>query len=345
MIETLKNFGLSFGKFVLIAFITICALFVLSAFLRIGLIYGIYVMVEEWTAVRLGFDYYVSNLLATAFTAIFSMLLPTLAWYLFLGKKQAWGIGTLVGVQLLICCAIYTVGSSVCFDRRTGKPLCYFADTPKGRVWSYTPGFDPASGKDFRLFTREIKEAEEQRKIEIKSPAMLPPRSVIVKPDLPAAAATPSPNFLIGGRDDNETVVRKISPVRSEPLREAETAVQTKAVPEYKTSEGTSETEKFRQDQEDHRREISERARRQAEEQRRSAESENNRIKAESERLERERQAASEARLAREERECRIAAEREERLRREKDGRRQETLKTVVNIAQPIIERLTRRKN
>jgi len=57
MIETVKNLGLSIGKVVLIAFTAICALFVTLAFLRIGLIYAIYTMVEDWTAVRLGFDY------------------------------------------------------------------------------------------------------------------------------------------------------------------------------------------------------------------------------------------------------------------------------------------------
>ena len=57
--------------------------------------------------------------------AQFSLLAPMLAWYFFLGKKQAWGIGAAVGVQILICVLIYTLGRRVCFDRRTGKPLCY----------------------------------------------------------------------------------------------------------------------------------------------------------------------------------------------------------------------------
>lgn len=163
MIERMKDFGLSLGKVLLIALTGIFALFVLLAFLQFGFIYWIYYLVENWVAVRLGFDYYVSNLVATVFTAAFSLLMPTLAWYIFLGRRKVWGIGTIVGIQILICLSVYTVGSGVCFDRKTGKPLCYFADTGKGRVWSYTPGFDPASGKEFRLYTREIKASEDLR--------------------------------------------------------------------------------------------------------------------------------------------------------------------------------------
>lgn len=164
MIEAIKNLGVHTGKFILIGFTIILGLFVLLAFLRFGFIYWIYSTVENWTVARLGFDYYLAELIATAFTSVFTLLLPTLLWFILLGRKQAWGIGTVVGIQLLICIAVYTLGSGVCFDRRTGKPLCYYTDTPRGRVWSYSPGFDPASGKPFRLYTREIKEAEDRQK-------------------------------------------------------------------------------------------------------------------------------------------------------------------------------------
>jgi len=80
-----------------------------------------------------------------------------------LGKRKAWGIGAVVGIQVLICTSVYTVGSGVCFDRRTGKPLCWFTDTPAGRVWSYTPGFDPVSGNRFEFYTRERKQADDLR--------------------------------------------------------------------------------------------------------------------------------------------------------------------------------------
>ncbi len=168
MTEVFRYYGLSLGKIVAAAVTIVFLFFALLAFLQFGFIYAVYALVEEWVAVRLGFDYYFSNLAATVFTAIFSLLVPTLAWYIFLGRRKAWGIGTIIGIQLLICGAVYTIGSGVCFDRRTGKPLCYFADTPAGRVWSYTPGYDPASGKPFGIYTREFKEAEDSRR-KIKS--------------------------------------------------------------------------------------------------------------------------------------------------------------------------------
>lgn len=163
MIDKIKELGLDTVKFILLIATFIFALFVLLAFLQIGFIYWIYALVEEWVAVRLGFDYYISNLFATIFTTLFSLLTPTLLWYIFLGKRKAWGIGTIVGIQFLICFSVYTIGNGVCFDRRKGKALCYYVDTPKGRVWSYTPGYDPVSGEKFRLYTREIKRREDLR--------------------------------------------------------------------------------------------------------------------------------------------------------------------------------------
>lgn len=84
-----------------------------------------------------------------------------LAWYLIFGKQKLYGALALIGIQAAICLLVYTVGAKVCFDRRTGKPLCYYADTFKGRVWSYTPGFEPQTGIPFKLYTREAKQAEE----------------------------------------------------------------------------------------------------------------------------------------------------------------------------------------
>lgn len=159
---------LQIRKALLIAALSVVLLFIGMAFLRFGFIYWIYSTVEDWVTVRLGFDYYIAQLVATTFSAIFSFLLPALAWYIFLGKKQAWGIGILIGFQVLICTSIYIIGNGVCFDRRSGKPLCYYADTPKGRVWSKTPGFDPESGKPFKLYTREMKELEDRQPFQPK---------------------------------------------------------------------------------------------------------------------------------------------------------------------------------
>lgn len=88
MLNTVKDFGSRTGRVVLAAVICVLALFVLLSLLRFGFIYWIYATVEDWTTVRLGFDYYVSNLIATAFTAVFSLLVPTLAWYIFWAKNR-----------------------------------------------------------------------------------------------------------------------------------------------------------------------------------------------------------------------------------------------------------------
>jgi hypothetical protein len=136
----------------------------LVAFFYFGISYLFYSYIENWVSSRLGFDFYFARLFATIFVIALTAVLPMLAWYLIFGKKRLYGALALIGIQAVICLLVYTVGGSVCFDRRTGKPLCYFADTDKGRIWSYTPGFEPTSGKPFRLYTREIKELEERKK-------------------------------------------------------------------------------------------------------------------------------------------------------------------------------------
>ena len=153
-----------FKKQGLIALAAVIGLFLLGAFFFFGIPYLLYSAVENWVTSRLGFDFYLARLFSTVFVIALSVVFPALAAYLIFGKRRLYGAAALIGIQAGICLLVYTVGSTVCFDRRTGKPLCYFADTDRGRVWSYTPGFDPASGKPFRLYTREIKESEEKRK-------------------------------------------------------------------------------------------------------------------------------------------------------------------------------------
>jgi uncharacterized membrane protein YbhN (UPF0104 family) len=136
----------------------------LAAFFYFGISYAIYAMVENWVTSRLGLDYYLAQLFSTAIVIGLTSLLPMLAWYLIFGKQKLYGALAIIGIQAAICLLVYTVGGKVCFDRRTGKPLCYYADTEKGRVWSYSAGFEPESGRPFKLYTREIYEAENIRK-------------------------------------------------------------------------------------------------------------------------------------------------------------------------------------
>jgi uncharacterized membrane protein YbhN (UPF0104 family) len=154
----------SYTKIGLIVSAVATGLLFLAVFFYLGLSYLFYSAIENWVTRRLGFDYYLAQLAATIIVIGLIAVFPMLAWYLIFGKNRLFGALTLIGIQAAICILIYTVGANVCFDRRTGKPLCYYADTPQGRVWSYPPGFDPASGKPFKLYTKEIKEAESRKK-------------------------------------------------------------------------------------------------------------------------------------------------------------------------------------
>lgn len=145
----------SLKKFGLIVSAVAVGLIFLVAFFYLGFSYIFYSFIENWVTSRLGLDYYFAQLFSTIIVIALLTVLPMLAWYLLFGKRRLYGALALIGIQAGICLLVYTVGGKVCFDRRTGKPLCYFADTEKGRVWSYTPGFEPTSGKPFKLYTRE----------------------------------------------------------------------------------------------------------------------------------------------------------------------------------------------
>ena len=145
----------------LIVSAVVVGLIFLGAFFYFGFSYIFYSFIENWVTSRLGLDYYFARLFSIIIVIVLTAVFPMLAWYLIFGKQRLYGALALIGIQAGICLLVYTVGGNVCFDRRTGKPLCYFADTERGRVWSYTPGFEPTSGKPFRLYTREIKETEE----------------------------------------------------------------------------------------------------------------------------------------------------------------------------------------
>lgn len=150
-------------KVLIISAVAVSVIFLLI-FFYFGFSYVFYATVENWVTSRLGLDYYLAQLFSTIIVISLTAIFPMLAWYLIFGKQRFYGAIAVIGIQVAICLLVYTVGGKVCFDRRTGKPLCYFADTEKGRIWSYTQGFEPESGKPFKLFTREIREAENGKK-------------------------------------------------------------------------------------------------------------------------------------------------------------------------------------
>ena len=143
------------SKISLIVSAVVIGLLFLGAFFLFGFSYFLYSSVENWVTSRLGLDFYFARLFSTIIVVVLTAVFPMLVWYLIFGKKRLHGALALIGLQAGICLLVYTVGGNVCFDRRTGKPLCYFADTENGRVWSSTPGFEPVSGKPFKLYTRE----------------------------------------------------------------------------------------------------------------------------------------------------------------------------------------------
>lgn len=126
----------------------------LLSFARIGLITLVYSAVADWTTVRLGFDGDAAHLVAVIASAVFAMLLPTIAWAL-AGRKQMAGAFLIIGAHLMMFALVRSVGKSVCFDRRTGAPLCYVARTPVGQIVSRTKGWDPVYGVPFTPYTSD----------------------------------------------------------------------------------------------------------------------------------------------------------------------------------------------
>lgn len=155
LIRRLQNLS-----FTILAALIVAALIAVVAY--VGISFAIYNWVEDWVTTRLGLDYYPAQLLSTVVVVSATAVTPGTAAYLIFGRRRFYGASVLIGIQALVCAGIYTLGGSVCFDRKTGHPLCYYADTPHGRIWSRTPGFDPESGRAFRVYTREQREAEER---------------------------------------------------------------------------------------------------------------------------------------------------------------------------------------
>jgi hypothetical protein len=112
----------------------------------------------------MGLDYHAANFITAIVMFLIWTVGPSLMWKFWLQKRRIWSGLAGVAFYGVIWLMVSTVGSNVCFDRQTGKPLCYFVDTATGRKWSRTPGFDPSSGKQFQLYTREIKEREDRSK-------------------------------------------------------------------------------------------------------------------------------------------------------------------------------------
>ncbi len=154
--QFLSSLRQGFAKWFVLAVSIVILLFVFLAVLRIGFAFTIYSAVANWVTVRLGFDYYVAEFTAVVLTALIMMFLPSILWFFISGRsKEKATIATIVGMGI-ICLLVYTLGQDVYFNRQTGDPLRYYADTPNGRIFSFTKGFDPEYGNEFQPYTREI---------------------------------------------------------------------------------------------------------------------------------------------------------------------------------------------
>ncbi len=156
MIEEFKNPLNSIAKYVLIAITALVVIFLVLAFLRVGLVYWLWSTVDTWVTVRLGLDYYAAQLLTMIVVSLVIAVLPTMAWYMLLGRRKWQGTAAMIGGQALVFILVYTIGSGVCFDRRTGEALCWYADLPNGRYFSATPGFHPSLGIELKPYTRDV---------------------------------------------------------------------------------------------------------------------------------------------------------------------------------------------
>lgn len=157
MDEQLSDLLRRISRYVFIGIAVLLVLLLLLTLFRVSIGFWLWSTVETWATVRLGLDSDAAQLVTVILVSLITLLMPTLAWYFLWGKKQLWATGAVVGGQILIFLLVSTIGSGVCFDRQTGKPLCYYADIPgKGRVFSRTPGFDPVYPVEYKLYTREI---------------------------------------------------------------------------------------------------------------------------------------------------------------------------------------------
>lgn len=155
-------------KYVLLFGTIIFVLFIILSFLKTGFIFWFYERVFDWISIRLGLDYYLALFISLSATAFFSASLPYLAWTFLLGRRQYTSSLIVIGMAGLMCLLVYTVGTDIYFDRRTGEPLKYYADTPNGRTFSHTPGYDPKYGIPYKIYSQAVRleEVKERKKKE-----------------------------------------------------------------------------------------------------------------------------------------------------------------------------------
>ena len=143
----------------------IVGIIMLVSILRVGFAFWLFSYIANWATIRLGLDYYMSEFLAVLLSSAIMYAIPGFGGLVISKRKRLVGNAVVVGGYLVVCLLVYTVGRNVYFNRVNGEPLRYYADTPDGREFSFTPGFHPRWGLPYRPYTQEVvnKEIEEQR--------------------------------------------------------------------------------------------------------------------------------------------------------------------------------------
>lgn len=149
------------GKVILTVITGLVMVLVVLSILRVGIAFWLYSQIAQWATVRLGMDYYGSELMAVIFSSAIMYMIPGIGTFILSHKKRLLGSAVIIGGYLLMTILVYTVGRNVYFNRVTGESMRYFVDTPEGREFSFTPGFHPKYGVAFKPYTQE----EAQREI------------------------------------------------------------------------------------------------------------------------------------------------------------------------------------
>jgi hypothetical protein len=148
------------AKFVIILLSAVVAIVALFSVLRAGFAFWLYSHVGQWVTIRLGLDYYAAELLTVVITTAVMFAIPSFGSLVISRRKRMISAGLIVSGYVVMCVLVYTVGRNVYFNRVNGEPLRYYTDTPKGREFSFTPGFHPRYGIPYRPYTQAVVQEE-----------------------------------------------------------------------------------------------------------------------------------------------------------------------------------------
>jgi len=152
------SIGGKIAKYLVILLALALGLFVALAVLKVLFLYSVYYFFFEKTAGILGLDAIFSRLLAVLATGLLLLSLPTIASFVFLGKKRKEVlIGSAVALTAFSC-LLYFGSENVFFDRSASEVRAtqYYVKTMNGFKFSSAPDIDPQFGIRYQPVTPEI---------------------------------------------------------------------------------------------------------------------------------------------------------------------------------------------